>query len=120
MGFNMTFLIGPEAHQVFFKATDEELSPREAYQMVVPVFGPGVVYDCPTSVMYEQLKFVKSGLVLGQLRKVCFYVPTLILSIQFIPLFSYTDISLYPSLLLKPRHTLSNGDNQENLICWST
>jgi sterol 14-demethylase len=69
MGFNMTFLIGPEAHQVFFKATDEELSPREAYQMVVPVFGPGVVYDCPTSVMYEQLKFVKSGLVLGQLRK---------------------------------------------------
>lgn len=47
----MTFLIGPEAHQVFFKvlikifffnffiyfkATDEELSPREAYQFVIP------------------------------------------------------------------------------------
>lgn len=37
--------------------------------MVVPVFGPGVVYDCPTSVMYEQLKFAKSGLTLTQLRK---------------------------------------------------
>jgi len=65
----MTFLIGPEAHQVFFKATDEELSPREAYQFVIPVFGPGVVYDSPIPVMYEQLKFIKSGLAVGTLKK---------------------------------------------------
>jgi len=68
-GANMTFLIGPKAHETFFMATDEELSPREAYQFVVPVFGPGVVYDCPTSMMYEQLKFIKSGLVVAQLKK---------------------------------------------------
>lgn len=68
-GFNMTYLIGSEAHEVFFKATDEELSPKEAYRFVVPVFGRGVVYDSPTAVLYEQLKFVKSGLVPTQLKK---------------------------------------------------
>jgi len=68
-GFNMTFLIGPEAQNAFFKATDDELSQREAYRFTAPVFGPGVVFDSPTSVMYEQMKFVKSGLVVNQLRK---------------------------------------------------
>jgi len=62
-------LVGPAAHEVFFKATDEELSPREAYKFVIPVFGKGVVYDSPTNVMYEQLRMVKSGLQLQQLRK---------------------------------------------------
>jgi hypothetical protein len=36
---------------------------------MVPVFGPGVVYDSPTEVMYEQLRFVRSSLALSQLRK---------------------------------------------------
>jgi len=69
LGSNMTYMIGSEAHEVFFKATDEELSPKEAYQFITPVFGKGVVYDSPTSVMYEQLKMVKTGLVATQLRK---------------------------------------------------
>jgi len=68
-GFNMTFLIGPEAQTAFFKATDDELSQREAYRFTTPVFGQGVVFDSPASVMYEQMKFVKSGLVVNQLRK---------------------------------------------------
>jgi len=69
LGFNMTYLVGPKAHEVFFKGSDEELSPKEAYQFVVPVFGRGIVYDSPTAVMYEQLRFIKSGLVVGQLKK---------------------------------------------------
>ncbi|EGG22293.1 cytochrome P450 family protein [Cavenderia fasciculata] len=69
MGFKMTFLIGPEAQSVFFRGSDEELSPKEAYRFVTPVFGPGVVYDSPTEVMYEQLRFVKNGLTLAQLKK---------------------------------------------------
>lgn len=36
---------------------------------MIPVFGPGVVYDSPTEVMYEQLRFVRSSLALSQLRK---------------------------------------------------
>lgn len=65
----MTYMIGPDAQAAFFRATDEELSVKEAYQFMVPVFGPGVVYDSPTEVMYEQLRFVRSSLVLSQLRK---------------------------------------------------
>lgn len=68
-GFNMTYLVGPEAQTVFFKATDEELSQKEAYKFVTPVFGPGVVFDSPPSVMYEQMKFIKSGLAANQLKK---------------------------------------------------
>jgi len=73
-GFNMTFLIGSDAHAAFFKATDEELSQREAYKFVTPVFGPGVVFDSPVQVMYEQIKFIKSGLVANNLKK---YVPVI-------------------------------------------
>ncbi|KAF2069102.1 hypothetical protein CYY_009574 [Polysphondylium violaceum] len=69
MGFKMTYLVGPEAQAVFFRGTDEELSPKEAYKFVIPVFGKGVVYDSETEVMYEQLRFVKNGLVLSQLKK---------------------------------------------------
>eukprot|EP01132_Coremiostelium_polycephalum_P005024 gene5024-6253_t len=68
MGFKMTFLLGPEAQAVFFRGTDEELSPKEAYRFVTPIFGKGVVYDSETEVMYEQLKFVKDGLTLKQLK----------------------------------------------------
>lgn len=69
LGYDMTFMIGPDAQAAFFRATDEELSAKEAYQFMVPVFGPGVVYDSPTEVMYEQLRFVRSSLALSQLRK---------------------------------------------------
>jgi len=69
LGQNMTYMIGPDAQAVFFKASDEELSPKEAYKFMIPVFGQGVVYDSPTEVMYEQLRFVRSSLTLGQLKK---------------------------------------------------
>jgi len=69
LGYDMTYMIGPEAQAAFFRATDEELSAKEAYRFMVPVFGPGVVYDSPTEVMYEQLRFVRSSLALGQLKK---------------------------------------------------
>ncbi|KYQ90552.1 cytochrome P450 family protein [Tieghemostelium lacteum] len=69
MGFKMTFLLGPEAQSVFFRGSDSQLSPKEAYRFVTPVFGKGVVYDSETEVMYEQLRFVKDGLVLSQLKK---------------------------------------------------
>eukprot|EP01112_Ceratiomyxa_fruticulosa_P021975 TRINITY_DN7922_c0_g1_i1.p1 TRINITY_DN7922_c0_g1~~TRINITY_DN7922_c0_g1_i1.p1 ORF type:complete len:512 (+),score=125.58 TRINITY_DN7922_c0_g1_i1:124-1536(+) len=68
-GIKITCMIGPEAQSAFFRAGDEELSPKEAYKFMVPVFGPGVVYDSPQEVMLEQLRFVKNGLVVSQLRK---------------------------------------------------
>lgn len=69
VGRHMTFLTSKEAHKAFFDATDDIVSAKEAYRFVVPVFGRGVVYDSPTHVMYEQLKFVRGGLGVPALRR---------------------------------------------------
>lgn len=59
----MYFITHPSGHEVFFKAYDDELSNKEVYQFMVPVFGKGVVYDAPTpEVMMEQLRFVTAGM----------------------------------------------------------
>ena len=63
---------------MFFRANDDELSPKEAYKFMVPIFGPGVVYDSSTDVMYEQLKFVKGGLVPAQLKRDVAYMLSII------------------------------------------
>jgi sterol 14alpha-demethylase len=68
VGKHMTFLAGPEAHKAFFDAKDDVVSAKEAYRFVVPVFGRGVVYDSPTRIMYEQLKFVRDGFSISALR----------------------------------------------------
>jgi len=36
---------------------------------VTPVFGKGIVFDSPINLMYEQIKFIKSALVVNQLKK---------------------------------------------------
>jgi sterol 14-demethylase len=59
----MTFVTHPRAYDTFFKATDDELSLREVYGFMSPVFGKGVVYDAKsTEMMMEQVRFVSSGL----------------------------------------------------------
>lgn len=75
MGRSMTYLIGAEAQTAFFKADDEELSAKDAYQFMVPVFGKGIVYDCPLAVMKEQLKMVRVGLSAERLKT---YVPKMV------------------------------------------
>lgn len=47
---------GPEAQQAFFRAPDEQLSQALAYQVMVPVFGPGVIFDAPAERCKAQLK----------------------------------------------------------------
>src|SRR5215510_10852883 len=34
---------GPQANEAFFRAPDDQFSAKEAYQMMVPVFGKGVI-----------------------------------------------------------------------------
>jgi sterol 14-demethylase len=51
-------LTEPRGNGAFFRAPDNELSPREAYQFTVPMFGKGVAYDVPSELMDEQLGFV--------------------------------------------------------------
>lgn len=59
---NMTFMVGPRAQTFFFAATDAQLSQKEVYTFTIPVFGKNIIYDAPTKVMQQQLKFVHKGL----------------------------------------------------------
>jgi sterol 14-demethylase len=62
-GARITALTGPAAQAAFFQAPDDQLSAREVYQFMVPVFGKGVAYDAVPEVMDEQM-----GLFLPALR----------------------------------------------------
>ena len=77
--YKMTFLIGPDAHGAFFRATDEELSQNEPYKFMTPIFGKGIVFDAPLNVKNQQLRFVSSALKAGALRT---YVPQIIKETQ--------------------------------------
>ena len=55
-GKQMVALFGPDAHEAVFRAPDDHLNPAEAYKIMTPVFGEGMVYDAPPKKMNEQLK----------------------------------------------------------------
>lgn len=42
---DVVLLTGPEANEVFFRASDEDLDQAEAYPFMTPIFGDGVVFD---------------------------------------------------------------------------
>lgn len=76
---NVTFLIGPEVSQHFFKAPESDLSQQEVYQFNVPTFGPGVVFDVDYSVRQEQFRFFTESLRVNKLRS---YVDQMILEAE--------------------------------------
>jgi sterol 14-demethylase len=51
-------LMGPRAHEAFFRAPEDQLSQRDVYQFTVPIFGTGVAYDAPPALMAEQVGFL--------------------------------------------------------------
>jgi sterol 14alpha-demethylase len=61
-GLRTVLLVGPEAHEAFFRAPDEQLSAAQAYQMMVPVFGEGIQYGAPPAIERQQLKMQVQGL----------------------------------------------------------
>ena len=68
LGKSVTLFTGPEAHESLFRLPDEVLSPTEAYKMMIPVFGKGVVYDTTPERMYEQLHMMHPALRHGRMR----------------------------------------------------
>ena len=44
-GRRVVMLSGPEAHEAFFRAPDEQLDQAAAYPFMTPIFGRGVVFD---------------------------------------------------------------------------
>ena len=57
LGRRLTYFVGSEANNTFVNAKGSDVSAEDAYaSLTVPVFGEGVLYDCPNSVMVEQKK----------------------------------------------------------------
>lgn len=58
MGQRVHLLTGAEASAVFYKNPDEVLDQSAAYQLMTPIFGPGLVFDAPIAKKNEQLKML--------------------------------------------------------------
>jgi sterol 14-demethylase len=58
LGQRVHLLTGAEASAVFFKSPDEVLDQSAAYQLMTPIFGPGLVFDAPVAKKNEQLKML--------------------------------------------------------------
>ena len=64
----MTFLIGPEAQELFFKASDDVLSQNEVYDFMKPVFGKDIVYDASKKNRQVQFQTMANGLRANRLK----------------------------------------------------
>lgn len=63
LGKVMTVSLGPKGHEFVFNAKLSDVSAEDAYKhLTTPVFGKGVIYDCPNHRLMEQKKFAKSSL----------------------------------------------------------
>ena len=54
----MVLMTGPEANEVFFRAADVQLDQSQAYKIMTPIFGKGVVFDAPPHKKDQQLKML--------------------------------------------------------------
>ncbi|MAC27730.1 MAG: cytochrome P450 [Myxococcales bacterium] len=75
LGQDVVLLTGPEAHEAFFRAPDDQLCRREAYKLMTPIFGEGVVFDAKGKRLDEQMKMVMGMLRDKRMRR---YPPVLV------------------------------------------
>lgn len=54
----MVLMTGPEANEAFFRAPDDQLDQSQAYKIMTPIFGKGVVFDAPPHKKDQQLKML--------------------------------------------------------------
>lgn len=71
----LTFVIGPIASEIFFKATDLELDQNEPYKFSTPVFGKDVVYDATLENRLQHFRILSLTLRVNMLEA---YVPLMI------------------------------------------
>ncbi|KAF9437506.1 Lanosterol 14-alpha-demethylase [Entomortierella beljakovae] len=73
VGRKFTVCLGIEGNNFVFNAKLADVSAEESYTpLTTPVFGKGVVYDCPNHMLMEQKRFVKWGMSNDAFRS---YVP---------------------------------------------
>ncbi len=54
----MVLMTGPEANEAFFRAPDAQLDQSQAYKIMTPIFGKGVVFDATPHKKDQQLKML--------------------------------------------------------------
>lgn len=55
---DIVLVTGPEANEAFFRAPDDQLCRREAYKLMTPIFGEGVVFDAQPVRLEQQIRMV--------------------------------------------------------------
>lgn len=76
LGRVMTVSLGTKGHEFVFNSKLADVSAEEAYtHLTTPVFGTGVIFDCPNSRLMEQKKFCKGALTRDAFRS---YVPKIV------------------------------------------
>ncbi|KAJ1548241.1 Lanosterol 14-alpha-demethylase [Nowakowskiella sp. JEL0078] len=74
-GQRMTVCLGPEGNNFVYNIPLASAAAEEIYQkLTTPVFGAGVVYDCPNSKLMEQKKFMRDALTTTAFKS---YVPVI-------------------------------------------
>ncbi|ORX98854.1 lanosterol 14-alpha demethylase [Basidiobolus meristosporus CBS 931.73] len=75
-GRKMTYALGTEGNNFVLNSKHSHVNAEEAYRALTkPVFGEGVVYDCPNHMLMDQKRFAKEGLSFDALRT---YVPMIV------------------------------------------
>lgn len=73
LGKVFTVYLGPKGHEFVLNAKLNDVSAEDAYKhLTTPVFGHGVIYDCPNWKLMDQKKFSKGALTKESFMK---YVP---------------------------------------------
>lgn len=79
-GRTMTVCLGPKGHEFVFNSKLQDVSAEEAYKhLTTPVFGEGVIYDCPNHRLMEQKKFAKDALTKDAFKS---YVPKIVKEVE--------------------------------------
>lgn len=70
LGRKVTVCLGTAGNEFILNGKLKDVNAEEIYTgLTTPVFGTGVVYDCPNSKLMEQKKFVKFGLTTEAFRQ---------------------------------------------------
>jgi sterol 14-demethylase len=76
LGRKMTVALGPKGNNLSLGGKVSHVSAEEAYtHLTTPVFGKGVVYDCPNEMLMQQKKFIKHGLTTDALQSYASLMP---------------------------------------------
>jgi sterol 14-demethylase len=67
-GMRNTLMVGPDAHEAVFRASDAQLSASAPYEYMVPVFGEGIQYGAPLDIERQQVKMQANALRPAQMR----------------------------------------------------